>query len=77
MQGPWRSICEPSDFPDQKINRCLYPGESLGYGHFLYKDTRLAVRNEIEVMSLEANKENAIAFYKTAYEGNPKKAIAL
>ncbi len=26
-------------------------------------------------MSLEQNKENAIAFYKMAYEGNPKKAI--
>jgi len=28
-------------------------------------------------MDLEKNKENAIAFYKTAYEGNPKKAIEL
>jgi len=26
-------------------------------------------------MSLERNKENAIAFYKTAYEGNPKEAV--
>lgn len=26
-------------------------------------------------MALEQNKENAIAFYKLAYEGNPKKAI--
>jgi predicted SnoaL-like aldol condensation-catalyzing enzyme len=26
---------------------------------------------------LEKNKENAIAFYKTAYEGNPKKAVEL
>jgi predicted SnoaL-like aldol condensation-catalyzing enzyme len=26
-------------------------------------------------MNLEANKKNAIAFYKTAYEGNPKAAI--
>ena len=26
-------------------------------------------------MSLEGNKKNAIAFYKTAYEGNPKKAV--
>lgn len=26
-------------------------------------------------MSLEENKKNAIAFYKTAYEGNPKKAV--
>lgn len=26
-------------------------------------------------MNLEENKKNAIAFYKTAYEGNPKKAI--
>lgn len=26
-------------------------------------------------MNLEHNKQNAIAFYKTAYEGNPKKAI--
>ncbi|WP_139958264.1 nuclear transport factor 2 family protein [Flavicella sediminum] len=28
-------------------------------------------------MNLEENKQNAISFYKTAYEGNPKKAIAL
>ncbi len=27
-------------------------------------------------MSLQENKENAIAFYKTAYEGDPRKAIA-
>ncbi|GAL01542.1 possible membrane protein [Nonlabens ulvanivorans] len=27
-------------------------------------------------MSLEINKSNAIAFYKMAYEGNPKEAIA-
>lgn len=26
-------------------------------------------------MNLKENKENAIAFYKTAYEGDPKKAI--
>ncbi len=26
-------------------------------------------------MNLEANKSNAIAFYRTAYEGNPKEAI--
>ena len=26
-------------------------------------------------MNLEQNKQNAIAFYKTAYEGNPRKAI--
>ena len=26
-------------------------------------------------MNLNENKNNAIAFYKTAYEGNPKKAI--
>lgn len=26
-------------------------------------------------MNLEQNKANAIAFYKTAYEGNPRKAI--
>ncbi|WP_339753185.1 nuclear transport factor 2 family protein [uncultured Winogradskyella sp.] len=26
-------------------------------------------------MNLEANKKNAIAFYKLSYEGNPKKAI--
>ncbi len=26
-------------------------------------------------MNLEQNKKNAIKFYKTAYEGNPKKAI--
>jgi len=28
-------------------------------------------------MNLEQNKQNAIAFYKMAYEGNPKKAITL
>lgn len=28
-------------------------------------------------MSLEQNKKNAIAFYKTAYEGNPRKAVKL
>jgi predicted SnoaL-like aldol condensation-catalyzing enzyme len=28
-------------------------------------------------MDLIQNKKNAIAFYKTAYEGNPKKAIEL
>lgn len=28
-------------------------------------------------MNLEENKKNAIAFYKTAYTGNPKKAIEL
>ena len=28
-------------------------------------------------MTLEDNKTNAIAFYKTAYEGNPKKAVEL
>lgn len=28
-------------------------------------------------MSLEKNKENAIAFYKMAYEGDPQKAVAL
>ena len=28
-------------------------------------------------MSLSSNKENAIAFYKMAYEGNPRKAIEL
>ncbi len=28
-------------------------------------------------MSLEKNKESAIAFYKMAYEGNPKKAVEL
>jgi len=28
-------------------------------------------------MSLEKNKENAIAYYKMAYEGNPAKAIEL
>src|SRR6056297_1032509 len=28
-------------------------------------------------MDLEKNKANAIAFYKTAYEGNPKKAVDL
>lgn len=26
-------------------------------------------------MNLEKNKENAIAFYRTAYEGNPQKAV--
>lgn len=28
-------------------------------------------------MDLEKNKENAIAFYKMAYEGNPKRAVEL
>ncbi len=28
-------------------------------------------------MTLEENKKNAIAFYKTAYEGNPKEAVEL
>lgn len=28
-------------------------------------------------MNLSQNKENAIAFYQTAYEGNPQKAVAL
>jgi predicted SnoaL-like aldol condensation-catalyzing enzyme len=28
-------------------------------------------------MSIEENKKNAIAFYKMAYEGNPKKAVEL
>jgi predicted SnoaL-like aldol condensation-catalyzing enzyme len=28
-------------------------------------------------MNLEKNKEHAIAFYKMAYEGNPKKAVEL
>jgi len=28
-------------------------------------------------MSLERNKENAIAFYRIAYEGNPQKAVEL
>ena len=28
-------------------------------------------------MDLQKNKENAIAFYKMAYEGNPKKAVEL
>ncbi len=28
-------------------------------------------------MNLEKNKENAIGFYKMAYEGNPKKAIEM
>ncbi len=28
-------------------------------------------------MNIEENKKNAIAFYKLAYEGNPKKAIEL
>lgn len=28
-------------------------------------------------MDLEANKRNAIAFYKTAFEGQPDKAVAL
>ena len=27
-------------------------------------------------MSLENNKQHAIAFYKTAYEGNPRQAVA-
>ena len=28
-------------------------------------------------MNLEKNKENAIAFYKMAYEGNPEEAVKL
>lgn len=28
-------------------------------------------------MNLEQNKQNAIAFYKMAYEGNPREAVAL
>ena len=28
-------------------------------------------------MNLEKNKENTIAFYRTAYEGNPQKAVEL
>ena len=28
-------------------------------------------------MDLEKNKKNAVAFYKTAYEGNPKSAVEL
>lgn len=28
-------------------------------------------------MDLELNKKNAIAFYRTAYEGNPKQAVEL
>ena len=28
-------------------------------------------------MNLEQNKQNAIAFYKMAYEGNPRKAVEL
>lgn len=28
-------------------------------------------------MDLQKNKENAIAFYRTAYEGNPQKAVEL
>lgn len=28
-------------------------------------------------MNLKANKENAIAFYQMAYQGNPKKAVEL
>lgn len=28
-------------------------------------------------MKLESNQENAISFYKMAYEGNPKKAVEL
>lgn len=28
-------------------------------------------------MNLEENKQNAIAFYKMAYEGNPRKAVEL
>jgi len=31
--------------------------------------------HKIAHMNLEENKKNAIAFYKTAYEGNPRKAI--
>jgi len=31
---------------------------------------------KIQIMNLEANKANAIDFYRMAYEGNPRKAIA-
>ncbi len=30
---------------------------------------------ELRIMNLEENKSNAIAFYRTAYEGKPKEAI--
>ncbi len=33
--------------------------------------------DNLKNMDLETNKKNAIAFYKTAYEGNPKRAIEL
>lgn len=32
---------------------------------------------KLKMMNLEQNKSNAIAFYKTAYEGDPKKAVEL
>lgn len=34
-----------------------------------------AKRKKYTDMKLEENKKNAIAFYKTAYKGNPKKAV--
>ena len=35
------------------------------------------VQLEVPFLNLEQNKENAIAFYKMAYEGNPRKATEL
>lgn len=32
-------------------------------------------KKNILIMNLEKNKQNAISFYRTAYEGNPRKAI--
>ncbi len=33
--------------------------------------------NEAMSQSLKKNKDNAISFYKIAYEGNPRKAVEL
>ena len=34
-------------------------------------------KHKHSLMNLEKNKENAIAFYRTAYEGDPQKAVEL
>ena len=33
--------------------------------------------NKLKNMNLDKNKKNAISFYKTAYKGNPEKAVEL
>lgn len=37
----------------------------------------MKIKIELSKMNLKTNKQNAIAFYKTAFEGNPRKAIEL